>query len=68
MNEERTIALETKIAHQEHAIAELNDEVVRQQAALSALESRVDALLDRVRALSDSMPAGAPGDEPPPHY
>ena len=68
MNDDKTIELESRIAYQEHTIASLNEAVTDQQARIAALESRVDALLERVRALSDAAPAAAAEDLPPPHY
>jgi SlyX protein len=63
------IDLQTKLAHQEHTIAALNDALTGQQAQITELEALVNALRDRVRALSDAAPAAATeGDEKPPHY
>ena len=63
------IALQTKIAHQEHTIAALNDAVTAQQGQITRLEALVGALTDRVRALSEAAPGGGDGgDELPPHY
>lgn len=68
MEDEKIIDLQTRIAHQEHTIAELNDVVTGQQTELAMLTAQVRALTDRVRALSESVPASAAGDESPPHY
>ena len=62
------IDLQTKLAHQEHTIAALNDALTGQQEQIARLESLVGALKDRVQALSDAAPAAGAGDEPPPHY
>ena len=68
MSEEKLIDIESRIAYQEHMLAELNDALTNQQSRISSLENSVRALTDRVRALSDAAPAGAAGDEKPPHY
>ncbi|MDH5345779.1 MAG: SlyX family protein [Gammaproteobacteria bacterium] len=68
MEDLKVIDLESRIAHQEHAIAELNDVLTSQQAQITLLEGRVEALLARVRALSEATSAAPAGDERPPHY
>lgn len=62
------IELQTKLAHQEHTIAALNEAVTGQQAQIARLEQLVMALTDRVKALSESVPGGDEGHEVPPHY
>lgn len=68
MHEERFIELETRLAHQDQVLHELNDVVTDQQARLMQLEELCRSLVDRVRSLGESLPAGAPVDERPPHY
>ena len=68
VDDDKIIDLETRIAHQEHTIAELNDVLTDQQAELATLTAQVRALIERVRALSEDAPAGNSGDETPPHY
>ena len=62
------IELQTKLAHQEHTIAALNEALTGQQAQIARLEQLVTALTDRVKALSESAPGGDGGHEVPPHY
>ena len=68
MSEERLIELESRIAHQDQVLHELNEVVTDQQAQLTQLKELYRSLVDRVRALGEGMPAGDPGDERPPHY
>jgi SlyX protein len=68
MSEERFIELESRLAHQDQMLHELNDVVTDQQAKLMHLEELCRTLIDRVRSLGEGMPAGDPTDERPPHY
>ena len=68
MSEERFIDLESRLAHQDQMLHELNDVVTDQQAKLMQLEELCRMLTDRVRSLGEGMPAGDPADERPPHY
>ncbi len=68
MSEERFIDLETRLAHQDQLLNELNEVVTGQQARIMDLEELCRALLERVRSLGDGGPAGDPIDERPPHY
>ena len=68
MADERLIDIETKMAHQEHTVAELNDALANQQTQIAQLELQVRTLTDRIRAIADAAPGGAEDDAPPPHY
>ena len=68
MSDEQMIEIETKLAHQEYKIAELNDALSSQQSQLSNLELVVTALRERIKTLSEIAPAGSDTDEVPPHY
>ena len=68
MSEERFIDLETRLAHQDQLLHELNDVVTAQQAKLMQLEELCRTLIDRVKATGDSGPEREPADEIPPHY
>ena len=68
MSEERIIELESRLAHQDQMLHELNEVVTDQQAKLMQLEELCRSLVDRVRSLAESVPAGSPVDERPPHY
>ena len=68
MTEQRFVDLETKLAHQEHLLLELNDIITKQQENIMRLEELCDSIIQRVRALSEGAPADAGVDEKPPHY
>jgi len=68
MNEERFIDLESRLAHQDQLLHELNDVVTEQQAKIMQLEELCRGLIQRVRSVGDGIPDGDPGDERPPHY
>ena len=68
MSEERFIDLESRLAHQDQMLNELNDVLTEQQARLMQLEELCRTLVDRVRSLGESLPAGDLVDERPPHY
>lgn len=68
MSEERFIDLESRLAHQDQLLNELNEVVTGQQAKITQLDELCQLLLDRIRSLADAMPAGSAADERPPHF
>ena len=66
MDEDRLIDIETKMAHQEQLLSELNDALTDQQAQISRLESLCQSLIDRLKSLGEHVDPS--GDERPPHY
>ena len=48
MDDDKLIDIETKLAHQEHLLVELNDVITSQQAQVTKLESLVRSLIERV--------------------
>jgi len=62
------IDIETKLAHQEDMLADLNTAVTNQQSQITLLEDLCETLVGRVRSLSDAAPESDPADERPPHY
>jgi SlyX protein len=68
MSEERFIDLESRLAHQDQLLHELNDVVTAQQAKIMQLDELCRSLIDRVRSIGDGVSAGDQGDERPPHY
>jgi len=68
MQEARLIDIETKLAHQEKLLIELNEVVADQQGQLIRLDDLCTLLAERVRSLGDDSFGGSPGDERPPLY
>jgi len=68
MDDERLIAIESKLAHQEMLLDELNSVLTDQQARVSYLEDLCRTLVQRLRGLTEGATPGAPADERPPHY
>jgi len=66
--EERLIALESRLAHHERMAEEISDVLVSQGRTIERLTSEIRRLRDRVREF-EMAPARATQDEPPPpHY
>jgi len=68
MSEERLVDIESRLAHQDQLLIELNDVVTQQQEKIMNLEELCRSLVDRVRSMGDAMPADSSRDERPPHY
>jgi SlyX protein len=69
MDEQRIIELETRLAYQEHTLAELNDVVIDQQQQLTQLRRVLETMTSRLEAVADAMPGPATAqNERPPHY
>jgi SlyX protein len=68
VDEERLIDLETKLAHQEHLLGELDDALTSQQAQIAQLELLCKSLLDRIKSLPEGGSGAGTNDERPPHY
>ena len=68
MTEEKFEAIESKLAHQDALLFDLNDALAKQQESIMKLEELCEVLRMRVRSLSESLPGGGPQDERPPHY
>ena len=68
VDDEKLIDIETKLAHQEHQLAELDDALSNQQAQIGNLEHLCQTLVERIRALSETGVGGNADDEKPPHY
>jgi SlyX protein len=68
MTEQRFVDIETKLAHQEHLLLELNEVITKQQENIMRLEKLCDSIIERVRSLGEALPGDANVDEKPPHY
>lgn len=68
MTEQRFVDIETKLAHHEHLVLELNDVITKQQEKIMRLESLYDSIVERVRSLAEVAPSDSSVDEVPPHY
>ena len=67
MDEKRIVEIESKVAHQELLLEELNAVLTDQQMRIGKLEARSERLAERLEALGEPG-AAATTDEPPPHY
>ena len=68
MSEERFIDLESRLAHQDQLLQQLNDVVTSQQAKIMQLDALCKSLIERVRSIADAAPAGDAVEDRPPHY
>ena len=68
MSEDRLVDIESKLAHQDQLLLELDSVITAQQAKIMHLEQLCNSLVDRVRTIGESMPGDGPTDERPPHY
>ncbi|RAU22215.1 SlyX protein [Paramagnetospirillum kuznetsovii] len=66
-NEDRLIALETRMAHFERMAEDLSDMVVEQARSIDVLTAQIHRLRDRLAeaAVAERSPHD---DQPPPHY
>ena len=68
MSDERLVDIETKLAHQEQLLLELNEVITDQQARIMQLEEHYRVLIERVRSIGEMVPNADSGTERPPHY
>ena len=68
MDEQRVIDIETKLAHQEQMLMELDDALMTQQSTIMTLERMCASMAERMQSLGGDETATPPGDERPPHY
>ena len=68
MTDQRFVDIETKLAHQEHLVLELNEVITKQQEKIMRLEALCESIVERLRSLGEAAPADPGVDEVPPHY
>lgn len=68
MDETRIVDIETKLAHQEVLITELNQVIASQQATLDELTSGLKGFFKRYKELHGDGTEIGPADQKPPHY
>ena len=66
--EERVVELETRLAFQEHALAELSDALAEARLALSRNDALLRRALEELRANRPGLTGDAADEPPPPHY
>jgi SlyX protein len=67
-NEDRMVALESKITSQEDLLEVLNQTVYRQQKKIDQLEELCIALAKRMSNMQSQDAGDMPANERPPHY
>ena len=68
MNEDRLVQIETKLAHQEQMLTELDAALTTQQSTIMTLERMCASMAERIQSLGGDETATPPGDDRPPHY
>ena len=62
------IDIESKLAHQENLLAELNSALTSQQEQIMRLETLCETLIEQIRSMSDGASSADTTEERPPHY
>ncbi|MBG7602785.1 MAG: SlyX family protein [Gammaproteobacteria bacterium] len=52
----------------ERSIESLSEQLHSQQSRIEQMEKQLEALIDHIRSLQESLPATESGNIPPPHY
>ncbi len=66
--EERLIAMESLLTHQEGTIRDISDMVRRQWQTIDSLQLKLKRVEERLNEERDSSGVEEPGEPPPPHY
>ena len=61
------IDLQSRVAHQEHTLIQLDQVITRQDELIAKLEARLTRLVERLDATGEGA-CGDPAGERPPHY
>jgi len=61
---------ELQIMQMEHesGIESLSEQLHSQQSRIERIEKQLEALIDHIKSLQESLPSAEPGNIPPPHY
>jgi SlyX protein len=68
MSEDRFVDIESKLAHQEHLLLELNEVITKQQEKIMRLESLCESIIKRIRSIGEAGHGDPNAEEMPPHY
>ncbi len=68
VDDDRLVNIEIKLAHQEDTLSSLNEALTSQQAQVSRLQSLLETLVEKVKALSEEAHGESGDEERPPHY
>jgi SlyX protein len=68
MDSERLVELETRVAFQEHTLAELNEVMTAQGRELIELRRELERALADLKTLRGLLYADPASEPPPPHY
>jgi SlyX protein len=63
--DERLIALEIRVAEQEHTIEELSGQIAEQWKVMDRMQRKLDALTERFLALEEQAAPDVPVTKPP---
>lgn len=66
--EQRLVELETRLAFQEHALAELSEALAQARMERTRSDELLQAVLADLRGLRGSLYADPSSEPPPPHY
>ena len=66
--EEQIIDLQSRLAHQDHSLQELNEVVTSQQRELDRVTRALRTLSEQFRSWRDDAAHAGTGHELPPHY
>ena len=68
MNDQKQIAIETKISHNEINIEELQEAVREHQRMIDSLTAKFSKLSNQIDSTNNEGPEVGRADEKPPHY
>ena len=64
----RIDALETRLAHQDRTVEELNETITGQWKEIENLNRQIARLGAQVQDIQDRTPSAGEAEQPPPHY